>query len=388
MLYNKACAIALLNKVKEERGLIIEDQYTKNDLIFYKFKYSNVAVTKRLNNLDLSILSEQDWDFLFGTVTNEYIEEHERELETAFNEYYSLINNWSKEESMISKMYNFINDSSLNDRTIAQTERILLQNKIILDLLIHNKAHISRNASYGSVGRSITFDVVIGREIVSNITTRNGGTSQGIKIELTVGPTDNNINVIRDVINEDIEYGREEDSVVVNRVNILLGFLIMRYNRNIEDRAFIEHKEILYKIKSNGNVSEQNSDVDFARNYKNLLLNVLTSSNSGILFTLFGGYYYYNIWEIRRAAGERRPELNIDYSAMSSEHLNLFKNMVEWLIARHARYIGVNERERETFCMFLGGGQLKGKKATKEALTARFNLPNMYAEIDRREGER
>lgn len=388
MLYNKACAITLLNKVKKECDLIIEDQYTKSDLIFYKFKYSNIAVTKRLNNLDFSILSKEDWDFLFDTVTKEYIEKHEEELETAFNEYYLLIDSWSKEKSLISKMYNFVNNTSLNNKALAEAKRTLEQNKSILDLLIHNRARIAKKSDHNIAGYDIALDVAIERNIApDNFKYTN---KQCIKVELIVEPTDNNLNVIREVITEDIRTGRDEDSVFVNKVNTLLGFLIMKYNRNREDQSYIEHKKALYKIKNPNTVSEEYNDASFIEYYKSLLLNLLISPRSILLYILFGSYNYgyYSLYEMRREIEQQRPELDIDYSAMSDDHLNLFKEKVEWLINRHANYIGVDEREKEGFLMFLGEYKLKGKKLTKEALTGLFNLPNMYAEIERRRGER
>jgi hypothetical protein len=100
---------------------------------------------------------------------------------------------------------------------------------------------------------------------------------------------------------------------------------------------------------------------------------------------LFGGYYYYSIWDLRRGIGDNVADLDIDYASMSNEHLIMFRDLVTWLINRHARYIGVNEKDRESYCMYLGSNILKGKKDTKEVLTRHLNLSEMNSEIQRRQ---
>ena len=71
---------------------------------------------------------------------------------------------------------------------------------------------------------------------------------------------------------------------------------------------------------------------------------------------------------------------------MSDEHLFMFRDLVTWLINRHAKYIGVDEKDKESYLMYMGSHILKGKKATKEILTSHLNLTAMYSEIERREG--
>jgi len=58
MLNDKLCAVLLLDRIQEK--LNIEGQYIKSDVIFYKIKDSNIAVSKKLNNIDFSILSPED----------------------------------------------------------------------------------------------------------------------------------------------------------------------------------------------------------------------------------------------------------------------------------------------------------------------------------------
>jgi hypothetical protein len=58
MLNDKLNAVLLLNRMGNK--LEIEGQYVKSDVIFYKFKKENVAVSKKLNNLDYSILTKEE----------------------------------------------------------------------------------------------------------------------------------------------------------------------------------------------------------------------------------------------------------------------------------------------------------------------------------------
>jgi hypothetical protein len=103
---------------------------------------------------------------------------------------------------------------------------------------------------------------------------------------------------------------------------------------------------------------------------------------------LINGFHYHNASVIRRHVGTDPVELDIDYSAMSDEHLTNFKNLITWLINRHAKYIGVYEKNIEGYLMFLGDTNLLGKKVAKEILTRHLNLTNMDLEIQRREMER
>lgn len=90
MINDKACAVALLDELKKSKDLKIENQYIKNDIIFYKFSESNIAVSKKLNNIDLSILSREDWDFMLSVVNDEYISKYDYILKKS-NEYMKLI---------------------------------------------------------------------------------------------------------------------------------------------------------------------------------------------------------------------------------------------------------------------------------------------------------
>lgn len=387
MLYDKACAVTLLNRIKENGTLDIENQYTKSDFIFYKFKNSNVAVTKKLNHLDLSILSEEDLNYLLTTVTNDYIQNNKEDIEASAMEYYLLINKWNREKSMVSKMYDFVNHSLLNDSSIVESENTLISNNAILELLMNNKAVLVKNNSNNrrlNDEGQIILDVTIER----NLTRNHRNTTDGIKLELVVEPTDNNINIFGSLVREELGTDNEQNSIFVNKVNLYLGILINKYNRNREDQAFLSHKKNIYRIRSNAQVNNDLSDENFMKNYKKALSNVLYSPSSSFMQVLTGGYYYYSIWELRRNIGTDPAVLDIDYSAMSDEHLTAFKDSVTWLINRHAKYIGVNEKDRESYCMFLGSNNLKGKKLTKEVLTRHLNLSNMDLEIQRRERER
>jgi hypothetical protein len=382
MLYDKACAIALINRIQSNGPLYIEDQYTKSDYIFYKFKGSNIAVTKKLNHLDLSILSEEDLNYLLDTVTKEFIEENEEEFEKLSLQYYSIIKKWNDEHSMISKMFKFVNNSALNDRTLVETERKLSTNKAILDLLLNNRLTILKNIRVvEEEDNSITLDV----NIEKKLTRDHRNTSDALKIELIVQPTDSNIEEFRRVVYREMGTDFEENSIFVNRVNLLISILIAKYNRNTTNVPFDLHKTNLFRIKSNNLVSDRENDEIFMRNYKNILIGIINSPSSSIMQMLFGGYYYYSIWDLRRGIGDNVADLDIDYASMSNEHLIMFRDLVTWLINRHARYIGVNEKDRESYCMYLGSNILKGKKDTKEVLTRHLNLSEMNSEIQRRQ---
>jgi hypothetical protein len=157
MLNSKLCAIALIDRLrkssniikllKKSNKLIVEEQYNKSDIIFYKFKNSNIAVSKKLNHLDFSILSDKDWEFLLVAINGETPFKDEY-IEKTVIECTALINEWSEENSIISKMYRFMNNQSLNQANVAQSIKTLNSNKKILDLLLHNKATLCDNKYY------------------------------------------------------------------------------------------------------------------------------------------------------------------------------------------------------------------------------------------------
>jgi len=147
MLNDKLCAIALIDRLTKTSTVAIESQYAKSDTIFYKFRNSNIAVSKRLNHLDFSILSQEDWTYLLDTVNENYAPQEERVNEMVLV-YSNLIDIWSADSSLISKIYKFIKSPLLNNSGISKLFETKNKNEKVLDMLLNNKAtlcDVSRN---------------------------------------------------------------------------------------------------------------------------------------------------------------------------------------------------------------------------------------------------
>lgn len=381
MLNEKACAIALLDRFKAtHKAWTIESQYTKSDTIFYKFKDSNIAVSKRLNHIDFSILSEQeDWAYLLDIVDEDYISNKEY-LDSSALEYSILIHNWSEEHSIISKMQKFMNNRALNESGLVNQIKKLESNDKILHLLIDNKLKISDNNNYYRNNETTRPLVDIEMDVILDRVSDNEGNFSAL--DIVIASTDNNINIVRNTILTSIP---EANADQTNRIDLMLGLLIIKYNLYAQSDIFQNHYKTVYKVKYNR--SNRLNEDNFVTEHRNSLSNTLSNNHNSnmvqaILFNQ-GGYYGYS-WEIRHTLEETSPQINIDYAAMSDEHLTLFRDGVAWLIRRHAKYIAVVDKEREAFVMFLGRNILEGKKRTKEVLTTHFDLPSMNLEIERR----
>jgi len=375
MLNSKACAVALLDDLKKSKILKIENQYTKDDVLFYKFKDSNIAVSKRLNNMDFSILSKEDWDYLLITVNNDYISKNDY-IDSKAYEYSSMIHEWSENDSLISKMFKLMNNDIINNAAISNSVQTLERNEKILNLLLNNRAVLVTNdRTLESIELDVSLVRVFNREDLFN------------KIKIVMQATDHNISIVRNMVERTITNPNEEQDIIqVNRINALIGLLISKYNLNNTDENFIKHRDVVFTISSRWNdYNSRNLARDsFKSTMRNALLGVLSGGSNLLSSVLRGQGYYHGIWDVRSEINNNIVNLRIDYASMTDEYLTLFKNSVVWLIDRHAKYVNVRAKERESFLMYLGSNELEGKKKTKEVLTSHLSLRDMYAEIERR----
>ena len=380
MTNDKACGVALLDQLGKHFTLEIESQYTKSDVIFYKFKNSNIAVSKKLNNLDFSILSkDRDWVFLLQEVNDEYLLNKDY-INSKAHEYSVLIHGWSEDKSIIAKMHRFMNDEVLNDSTIISSVKKLEENEKFLELLLNNKAVIAPVRIYnGTIYGGMTLDVSLRR--------RFNQSDIFDQFQVIVSPTDHNIDIVKRMVANLVESTDEEDNIIeINRINFLVGLLIMRYNLLSDDDNFQLHSGVVFCLNGGGSYVNDRSfnSQNFEMAFSQVIRNVLNSQSGLIVLLLQGRSNHYDLWGLRGSIRNNLVNLRIDYPSMTNEHLLLFKNSINWLIDRHARYINVRAKGMESYLMFLGSNELEGKKKTREVLNSHLNLSDMNTEIERR----
>ena len=301
-------------------------------------------------------------------------------------EYTVLIHEWSEEHSIIGKIHEFMNNKILNDTTLAKTKQTLEDNIKVLNLLLNNKATISsRNRNYhnnnnNNVERtSVELDVEVTEAVGFS---RLNDTYEDPTV--LVKASDENITTVKNLLATNPTTGVLDGSNSVPIVNLLLGFLIIRYNLNAVNENFDIHYRAVYKLNSNYNTSSINA-TNFYDMYRNSLINTLNNTREIVASIMVrDSYYYFNGWELQRAVQNNHVPLDLDYTGMSDVDLKLFSNAVTWLIGRHAKYIAVKDKDRESYLMFLGRNLLEGKKRTKEVLNTHLSLENMKIELERR----
>lgn len=278
-------------------------------------------------------------------------------------------------------MQKFINLDSFSRSGVVEIVRNLEKNKDYLSLLLNNRAKISRSYYYNGENHSIEIDVLI----------HKGQGQDGMlnRFDVIVNPTDYNISKIIESIGVGITADDPRfESNMVNKINFLLGMLIIKYNRDSNNESFKKYYETIYKI-NNGSLDIMSAYVSNIRNYdsfeksfNNSLRNILNGGS--MIGSMLLGYGSRMSWDIRNLAAGYVPNISIDYTRMTNEHLILFRDNVELLIKRHAKYITVDAKEREALILFLGLRVLDGKKRTREVLHTHLGLADMKLEIERR----
>lgn len=379
MLNDKACAVALLEEFSKQNILKIESQFIKNDIIFYKFENSNISVSKKLNNLDFSTLTNLDFNFLLNVVDEHYIGQEDYINDSAAK-YSGIIHGWSEEHSIISKMMKFSQYGPLNDLGMSNMVKKLNLNERILDLLLNNKARLAKQNSYSPYNNRATEGIEYALDVTVN---KINTDDQFDTLSVTIRSTDENINLFNNLVGITDNGNITNDDNAVNKIAVTLGLLIDKYNLNNNDETYKNHHTTVYSMKGSYRNTITNIN-NFVESYKSLLTGILTTSMNMVTSILSSGNYYSNRYDLGRLITNNIVNLNMDYASMTDAHLNLFKTNVEWLINRHAKYITNAEKEKESYILFLGSNQLDGKKKTKEILTSHLNLGNMYTEIERR----
>ena len=103
----------------EYQPLEFEEQYTRSDKIFYRIKDSKIAVTRKLNHIDLSTLTPEETIFLFS---NNNLDDG---VEDRYQQIRLDLETWISNNSIISKI-----EREIDSFLIAESKLITLRKKL------------------------------------------------------------------------------------------------------------------------------------------------------------------------------------------------------------------------------------------------------------------
>lgn len=372
--------------------LEFEEQYTRSDKIFYRIKDSRIAVTRKLNHIDLSTLTPEETIFLFSSNNlNDGVEDRYQQIRLD-------LETWISNNSIISKIEREIDSFLIAESKLITLGKKLKDYELIVDTFVDKKFKFPRGMladrisnSEAEVSEYLDLDIVDEYDVENNFKSSI----------LLISVTDNNLNIFRK---------KYEHVPSIITAASFLSMLVNRYQERDRDNAtgirFEEYSNALRSIKIASIGTSRGTSVDpievtnslNVSTYMNDIISPFKISNGSTysgareclyMFNLFAegksDYYWYNHRYYTRNLYGMSANLNIDYAAMSDEDLLSFKSLVDFTIDSHARYINKDILEKEAGLLFLGMPyKLAGKKKTRDALNIHFKLDRMRTELERR----
>lgn len=377
----------------EYQPLEFEEQYTRSDKIFYRIKDSKIAVTRKLNHIDLSTLTPEETIFLFSS------SDLDDGVEDRYQQIRLDLETWISNNSIISKIEREIDSFLIAESKLITLRKKLKDYELFVDTFVDKKLKFPRGMladgisnSEAQVSEYLDLDIVDIYDEEDNFKLS----------KLLVSVTDNNVNIFRK------KY--EHIQSIVTAASFL-SMLVNKYHErdrdNVTDATFEEYSNILRLITPASIGTDRGTSVDpieitnslNVSTYMNNIISPFKLVSNGntydgarscmYMFNLFGEgkseHYWYSHRYYTRSLYNRSVNLNIDYAAMSDEDLLSFKSLVDFLIDTHARYITKDTLEKEAGLLFLGiQYTLAGKKKTRDALNIHFKLDRMRTELERR----
>lgn len=380
----------------EYQPLEFEEQYTRSDKIFYRIKDSKIAVTRKLNYIDLSTLTPEETIFLFS----------DNNLDDGVEDRYQQIRldleTWISNNSIISKIEREMDSFLITENKLISLRNKLKDYELIIDTFIEKKFKFPRGMlAEGIISNEAEVSEYLDLDIIDMYDEEDNFKSSKLLISIT----DNNLNIFK----KKYEYVQS----IVTAASFL-SMLVIRYHEIDRDDvryiAFEEYSNALRligipSIGTNRRTSVDSIEITNSLNvstYMDSMISPFKSSSNGItyngvrecmyMFNLFSEgklnhYWYSHRYYMRGLYGmsANSTNLNIDYAAMSDEHLLSFKSLVDFIIDSHARYVNKDILEKEAGLLFLGiQYKLAGKKKTRDALNIHFQLDRMRTELERR----
>lgn len=377
----------------EYQPLEFEEQYTRSDKIFYRIKDSKISVTRKLNHIDLSTLTPEETIFLFS---NNNLDD---DVEDRYQQIRLDLETWISNNSIISKIEREIDSFLIAESKLITLRKKLKDYELIVDTFVDKKFKFPRCMLADGMSRD---DAVVSEYLDLDIVDLYDDEDNFKSSKLLISITDNNLNIFRK------KY--EHIQSIVTAASFL-SMLVNKYQERIRDSvtdiAFEEYSNTLRLIELSSIGTNRGTSVDPIEITNSL--NVSTYMDSMIspfklnstwnnydgargcmyMFNLFSegkpDHYWYSHRYYTRNLYGMSVNLNIDYAAMSDEHLLSFKSLLDFIIDTHARYITKDTLEREASLLFLGMQyKLAGKKKTRDALNIHFKLDRMRTELERR----
>lgn len=382
---NKLFAFGLLDRMQSNYE--ISEQYVKSGKIFYKIKDSNLAVTKKLNNIDYSLLGVGETEYILNVI-NLPTFLNNKNVEEKVKEFSERVDRWSSENSLpvtmerieeYYKSFEFRKESDIKD---------LEKTKSLIGILLDKKIKINRREELLRPGEENFIELHIDISDKNNIISIAKNAENIDQLSLLNNMENNHLDILRTVLTI-IQYGEGLNSYnqeTFDKYTTAISMLSymredtfhVRFENNSATTEMIdlEKKNIIDAISKNI-LKDSSGYRSYYSSYNTILMEML---NDGSL----GGYYsYYNYGDFMRYI-EFPVNLNIKYEEMPDSHLLLFRESVNNIIDKQASYVSVREKEFMSIMLYLGKELLKGKKKTKERLTDHFNLNEMNEEIKRR----
>lgn len=444
MRERKTMALMLLEDIPSSL-LQFERTYIKAGTIYYKIKDLPIAVSKKLNNVDLSILSEEQTEFIknsYKTSLEKYSRLTDEEFSKLTGRYYSIIDKWLMEESIFSglnemKKYEgtILNLNRHNYGRIFTREesydlnkkiiRVLLEKKFDMKLVYERDNDDTANIDIFEEGfqrniditLDIEYDLLFAPEGV-DVPSRNMDANTSIDNFYVKPNSDNNLSTFKTLYERSVSLMHSNYSLhnVDNMLfrALLLSYIIYSYrvesDNEAEESLIHDFYKMLFSLSSDN------------YRYGGYLQDIDGNSdiiNSGLLEwaldTRYSSGYNYSITNLIKRLSYKENEYrynssylpggryrlstpsnitqDIDFERMSDETLLLFRKLVNDIIERHAKYIKKDLAELETYFLFLYGTRtlnisgeeyLKGKKHTRTVLTEHLKLNELEEEIKRR----
>lgn len=376
----------------EYQPLEFEEQYTRSNKIFYRIKDSKIAVTRKLNHIDLSTLTPEETIFLFSD------NNLDDDVEDRYQQIRLDLETWIKNNSIISKIEREIDSFLITENKLMTLRKKLKDYELIIDTFVDKKFKFPRSMLVEGIGNSEDeVTEYLDLDIIDLYDERDNFKSTRVLISLT----DNNVNIFRK------KYERMQSIVTAaSFLSILIDKYQERDRDNVGYDAFEEYSNTLRSITlssigTNRGTSVDPIEVTNSLNVSTYMDNVISpfklsstgttylgARESMYMFNLFSEgkeHQWYTQRYYMRSLYGALINLNIDYAAMSDEDLLSFKSLVDFIVDRHARYITKDTLEREAGLLFLGMRyKLAGKKKTRDALNTHLKLDRMRTELERR----